>query len=147
MTTTTPEPGGPDFPKTPPPPDPTPSSAFVHEAGPANPAQPPGQFTAIHFGQPRPYHHGPAFQAAPGAQPYSNVAQRPSSNWGLSIVALFLCFIPGLVAVLYSAQVQQKWDQGDAEGSARASKNAQIWGIVGIVVGALLFLAVAGSGG
>jgi hypothetical protein len=149
MTTTSPEPGGPDFPKAPPPPDPNPASAYRGE-GHVNPGQPAGRPTAFDHAQTRVPHYGPA-QGAQSLWPHNQGAQCPSPYWGLSITSLFfslfVLFIPGVVAMVYSAQVQQKWDRGDADGAARASKNAQIWGIVGIVVGGIVLLGYLSSGG
>lgn len=130
MSTTSPESSSADYPKAPPPPDPTPSSAYIGGAGPAHPGQPSGHPPRVVQG--RPHLVGPVPQGSPGPWTYNNVVQRPSPYWGLSIVSLFLSLfallIPGVVAVLYSAQVQQRWDHGDVEGSARASRNAQIGG-------------------
>jgi len=47
----------------------------------------------------------------------------------------------GIVAIVYSNQVQAKLMAGDVEGARVASNNAKMWGIIGCVVGGLLVLA------
>lgn len=51
------------------------------------------------------------------------------------IITLVCCLIPGVVAIIYSANVSSKYYAGDIEGAKRASRNAQIWCIVSIVAG------------
>lgn len=47
------------------------------------------------------------------------------------------CFIPGIVAIVFSAQVSSKYYSGDIEGSRKASGRAEIWIIVSFVLGVL----------
>ncbi len=55
-----------------------------------------------------------------------------------SVLALVLCcMIPGIVAVIFSAQVSSRYYRGDIEGSRRASRMAEIWIIVSFVLGVL----------
>lgn len=61
------------------------------------------------------------------------------------LAIIFCCFIPAIVALLYSSQVSSKYYAGDYAGSQRASQNAQIWIIISIVVGivaATLYLPI-----
>lgn len=51
------------------------------------------------------------------------------------IITLVCCFVPGLVAIFFSAQVSSKYYAGDYGGAARASKRAEIWIIVSFVLG------------
>lgn len=53
------------------------------------------------------------------------------------LAAVFCCFIPGIVAIIFSSQVSSRYYSGDIEGAKRASKNAQIWIIVSVVLGIL----------
>jgi hypothetical protein len=43
--------------------------------------------------------------------------------------------VAGIVGIIYSAQTRSLYQQGDIEGSRRASRSASIWLIVSIVVG------------
>lgn len=55
-----------------------------------------------------------------------------------SVLALVLCcMIPGIVAIIFSAQVSSRYYRGDIEGSRRASRMAEIWIIVSFVLGVL----------
>lgn len=54
--------------------------------------------------------------------------------WSI-LVTVFCCFIPGIVAIIFSSQVSSKYYSGDIEGSRRASRMAEIWIIVSVVLG------------
>ena len=47
------------------------------------------------------------------------------------------CFIPGIVAIIYSSQVTSRYYNGDYEGARRSSRNAEIWIIISFVLGVL----------
>lgn len=53
------------------------------------------------------------------------------------IMTILCCFIPGIVAIIFSSQVSSKYFAGDIEGAYRASRNAEIWIIVSFVLGVL----------
>ena len=56
------------------------------------------------------------------------------------------CFIPGLIAVIFSSSVSSKYYARDYEGARRASEVAQYWIIASIVLGlvsATLYLPVS----
>jgi hypothetical protein len=84
--------------------------------------------------QPRPAGGFPPVQAA-----------SPPNFWAMSIVSFLLSFLFGGIAMYFSYQVGQRYKAGDVEGARRASTNAKVWGIVGIVVGGLVLISVAGS--
>ncbi|MDE7382018.1 MAG: CD225/dispanin family protein, partial [Muribaculaceae bacterium] len=68
--------------------------------------------------------------------PTQHPGEAPNSYLLWSILSLvFCCFIPSIVAIFYSAQVNSRFYAGDLKGSQRASRNAQIWIIVSIVLG------------
>lgn len=50
---------------------------------------------------------------------------------------IFCCFIPGIIAIIFSSQVSSRYYSGDLEGAKRASRNAEIWIIVSVVLGVL----------
>lgn len=54
--------------------------------------------------------------------------------WSILSV-IFCCLIPGIVAIVYSAQVSSKYYAKDYEGSKKASERAQLWIIISIVFG------------
>ena len=53
------------------------------------------------------------------------------------IMTVLCCFIPGIVAIIFSSQVSTKYYSGDVEGAKKASRNAEIWIIVSFVLGVL----------
>lgn len=61
------------------------------------------------------------------------------STWLIwSVLAtVFCCFIPGIIAIIFSSQVSSRYYNGDVEGARRASRNAEIWIIVSVVLGVL----------
>lgn len=75
----------------------------------------------------------------------------PSTYLIWSILAtVFCCFIPGVIAIIFSSMVSSKYYQGDIEGSRRASRMAEIWIIVSVVLGvvaATLYLPFMFFGG
>lgn len=53
------------------------------------------------------------------------------------LVTVFCCFIPGIIAIIFSSQVSSRYYAGDIEGAKRASRTAEIWIIVSFVLGVL----------
>ncbi|MEQ3657225.1 MAG: CD225/dispanin family protein [Dokdonia sp.] len=92
--------------------------------------------------------------------PPQNVpAERPSNYLILAIVTTFLCCnVTGVVSIIYAAQVNAKWEGGNYEGAISDSKNAKLWGLIGLIGGFVLiglfavfygamFMAALGSSG
>ncbi|MDE5790768.1 MAG: CD225/dispanin family protein [Muribaculaceae bacterium] len=84
----------------------------------------------------------PAPQPPPPATPYQPFQQEsepmPPTYMVWSVLALVLCcFVPAIVAIIYSAQVSSKYYAKDYEGAKRCSDRAQIWIIVSIVLGVI----------
>lgn len=86
-------------------------------------------------------------------QPDDRAARQPMPPtylvWSV-VMTILCCTIPGIVAIIYSAQVSSKFYQGDVEGAARASQRAEIWIIVSFVLGVLsntLYLPLMIAGG
>ncbi|MBW1296794.1 CD225/dispanin family protein [Aquimarina litoralis] len=73
---------------------------------------------------------------------------RPSNHLALAIISTILCcMITGIVSIIYSTQVNTKYDAGDYEGAVAASKNAKLWGLIGIgvsLVGWVLYFVFFG---
>ena len=53
------------------------------------------------------------------------------------LCTIFCCFIPGIIAIIFSSQVSSKYYSGDIEGARRASRNAEGWIIASFVLGVL----------
>lgn len=72
----------------------------------------------------------------PGYGGYGGGGTRPPNYLALSIILMIvgLCFcfpfFSGIVATVFSSQVNGKWNRGDYAGAAQASKNAKTWLIV-----------------
>lgn len=89
----------------------------------------------------------PSNQFNQGNQPYrfpprqENRQQYPDepmpSTWLIwsVIVTVICCFIPGIIAIIFSSQVSSRYYAGDVEGARRASHMAEIWIIVSVVLG------------
>jgi len=82
----------------------------------------------------------PAFSPQPQPTPYM---QRPFNRepmpptylvWAI-LMAVFCCTIPGIIAIIFSAQVSSRYAVGNIEGARRSSRNAEIWIIVSFVLG------------
>lgn len=56
--------------------------------------------------------------------------------WSI-LVTVFCCFIPGIVAIIFSSQVTSRYFAGDIEGAKRSSRNAEIWIIISVVAGVI----------
>jgi hypothetical protein len=67
---------------------------------------------------------------------------RPSPYWPVTIVSLLFSCIIGAVALYFSTQVDSKWNAGDVDGARKASQAALIIGIVGIVLGVVVLIAL-----
>ncbi|GGG33642.1 hypothetical protein GCM10011344_38080 [Dokdonia pacifica] len=88
-----------------------------------------------------------------------NIPQRPNNYLILAIVTTFLCCnITGVVSIIYAAQVNAKWEGGNYEGAISDSKNAKLWGLIGLIggfviigvmmllYGAMIFAAINSGG-
>jgi hypothetical protein len=95
--------------------------------------------------QPPAYQAPPPFQApAPpplpgsGQPPYPAATVNVASHLVMAILATACCCLPlGIVSILYAAQVGTKLRAGDVAGAQHASSRAQLWAIIGIILGAI----------
>lgn len=63
---------------------------------------------------------------------------RPDNHLVLALICTFLCCMPlGIVSIVYSAKVNSAYDDGDYVRAENNSRNAKVWAIVGMVIGAL----------
>ncbi len=68
---------------------------------------------------------------------------KPNNYLALAIISTILCcLITGIVSIIYSSQVNTKYDAGDYEGALAASKNAKLWGLIGIIGGIAVWVVV-----
>jgi hypothetical protein len=72
----------------------------------------------------------------PGYPPQPPAAQAPKNYlvWSI-LVTLFCCLVPGIVAIVYSAQVNGLWGQGRYADAQKASDRARTWVIISVVLG------------
>lgn len=75
---------------------------------------------------------------APGS--YYSAPQMPQNYllWSI-LAAIFCCTVPAIVAIIYGSIVSTKYWSRDYEGARRASRTAEIWIIVSIVLGVISF--------
>lgn len=71
---------------------------------------------------------GPVHAHPPGPKPENYLVQ--------SILITLCCCLPlGIVAIVFSAQVDSKWSAGDYAGAIEASENAKKWGWIAFGLG------------
>jgi hypothetical protein len=82
------------------------------------------------------------YEPAPAGPPAS---QPPPSNlvWAI-LTTIFCCLIPGIVSIVFAAQVNSKWAQGDFAGAQESSRKARLWAIIAAVAGIVYLVAVIG---
>ena len=92
--------------------------------------------------------------AAPGYNQPTAGGTPPPNYLVWAILSTVLCCLPlGVVSIVFAAQVNSKWAQGDARGAAEASNKAKdfaMWSAIAGVVGALVwvfFVVALGSMG
>lgn len=107
---------------------------------PSTPVQQPQQPQQTSIGQSSCYNQQTMYQQTMySGQTHTGSTEPMPSTWLVwSIVTTILCcFIPGIVAIIYSSKVSSKYFAGDIEGAKRASRNAEIWIIVSFVLGVI----------
>jgi len=121
--------------------------------GPQDPYQPSGenpygQQPPVYGQQPPVYGQQPGYPAAPPpGYGYGTPQGAPPPNYLVwSIITILLCTIPGIVAIVFSTQVNSKWGTGDAAGAYDASKKAKMWALIGTILGAVFIAAWIASG-
>ena len=76
------------------------------------------------------------------AYPTGGAHQGPPPNYLVqSILATIFCCLPlGIVAIVFAAQVNGKWQAGDHAGAMNASKQAKTWSMISIGIGVVVIL-------
>ena len=97
----------------------------------------PGEASPNPYSSVPPQISGPQFtNPTPLNQSGNQSEPMPPTYLVLSILCTLLCcLVTGIGAVVYSAQVSSKYYAGDIEGAKRASRRAEIWIIVSVVLG------------
>jgi len=81
---------------------------------------------------------------------YQPAGPPPPNHLAFAIISTVLCCLPlGIGAIIFSTQVNTKWNAGDVDGAHVASKRAKtfaIWSVVSVVIiyGLLAILMFAG---
>ncbi len=70
-----------------------------------------------------------------GAPPPVGAATIPNYLWQSIVVTLCCCLPLGIVAIIFSAQVNSKLAQGDIAGAQEASQKAKMFLLIGVGVG------------
>lgn len=69
--------------------------------------------------------------------------EKPKNYLILAILTTFFCCqVTGVVSIVYAARVNAKWDGGDYAGAQEDSKNAKLWGLIGLIGGGILLLFI-----
>jgi Interferon-induced transmembrane protein len=105
--------------------------------------QPPGYGQQPGYGPPPPG-YGPPPGYRPGYGPGYGAPMAPPPNylvWAI-LTTLFCFMIPGIVSIVFAAQVNSKWNAGDVQGALSSSNNAKIWAIVSAVSGVAIAVLV-----
>ncbi len=75
----------------------------------------------------------------PGYPPQQPVGEAPKNYLVWSILTtLFCCLIPGIVAIVFSAQVNGLWAQGRYAEAQKMSGRAKTWVIIAAVLGIIV---------
>ncbi|MBI4944253.1 MAG: CD225/dispanin family protein [Actinobacteria bacterium] len=90
----------------------------------------------------------PPYGAVPPGQPAGGPPPPNYLVW--AILTIFCCWPLAIPAIVFAAQVNGKWAQGDVAGaqdSSRKAKQFAMWGtIIGVVGTILYFILVVGLG-
>src|SRR5690606_32100501 len=77
---------------------------------------------------PRWLHPAPGYPS--GGQP---AAQPPKNYLWMNILGILGCTVIGIIGLVFSLQVNKKWEMGDYAGAESASSTAKILGIIGVI--------------
>jgi len=81
----------------------------------------------------------PQYGAPP--PPGQPMGSPPPNNlvWAI-LVTLFCCLPFGIVSIIYAAQVNGKWQAGDAAGAQESSRKARQWAMYGAIAGVVVIV-------
>lgn len=87
----------------------------------------------------------PAYGGAAGGP----AGQAPPNYLVLAILSILCCLPFGIASIVFSTQVNSKWTMGDQAGALDASKKAKLFAIIGLVggiVGTLIYVVLIVAG-
>ena len=64
----------------------------------------------------------------------------PNYLWQAIVVTLCCCLPLGIVSIVFAAQVNSKWAQGDVAGALDASQKAKMFALIGLGVGLVVIV-------
>ena len=70
----------------------------------------------------------------------SSYTPPPNYLWQAIVVTLCCCLPLGIVSIIFSAQVNSKWAQGDAAGARDASQKAKMFALIGFAIGLVIII-------
>ena len=89
-----------------------------------------------------PYGYPPAGYPVYGYPGYGYPAgpphEKPSTNIGWAIAAVFTFWPLAIPSFIHASKVDSFWFAGNRAGAQQASKDARLWGLIGVIVGAVL---------
>ena len=98
--------------------------------------------TCISCGNPLTNPYQGTVHAAVGPAPPTG---KPPNHLVQAILVTLCCCLPfGIVAIVYAAQVDSKWNMGDYQGAMVASQNANRWGWIAFGLGVLINIFAVG---
>jgi hypothetical protein len=97
-------------------------------------------------GQPRPDSAAVCTNCGHRVARYNTAPQIPNYLVQSILVTLCCCVPVGVVAIVYSAQVNTKLAAGDVAGARDASQKAKMWAWIGFGIGALVGAIYLGLG-
>lgn len=74
-----------------------------------------------------------------GASPAAGMPP-PNYLWQAIVVTLCCCLPLGIVSIIFAAQVNSKWAQGDVAGAHDASKKAKMFMLIGVGIGLAVWI-------
>ncbi len=70
-----------------------------------------------------------------------NMPARPSNYMVLAILSTIFCCIPtGVASIVYASKVNEMYARGEYTEAERASKNAKMWGLIGVGASLLIWV-------
>jgi uncharacterized membrane protein len=88
-----------------------------------------------------PYSSQPAMEQPKSETSNSDVPAIVPSHLVKAILSTFLCFVPlGVVAIVFASQVKVRLEYGDQAGAITASRQANFYGNLSIVLGVFSYI-------
>lgn len=70
-----------------------------------------------------------------------NMPPKPSNYMVLAILStIFCCLATGIASIIYASKVNEHYAKGDYAEAEKASKNAKMWGLIGVGLSALIWI-------